>query len=83
MSAKNNRFTYSLFWNCGLILLGSLIQAIGFKALGEPQGFVPGGLFGVATLIHYTTGILNTGVIYFLLNIPMFILGYIFSYNFV
>lgn len=69
---------YSILWNCGLIIIGSLIQAIGFKALGEAQGFVPGGLFGTATLIHYTTGALNTGIIYILLNIPMFILGYIY-----
>ena len=69
---------YSVLWNCGLIIIGSLIQAIGFKALGEAQGFVPGGLFGTATLIHYTTGALNTGIIYILLNIPMFILGYIY-----
>lgn len=78
MTEKKNQITYSLFWNCALILIGSFIQAVGFKALGEPQGFVPGGLFGVATLIHYTTGLANTGFIYLLLNIPMFILGYIF-----
>lgn len=69
---------YTMFWNCGLIVVGALIQAIGFKALGEIQGFVPGGLFGTATLIYYKTGILNTGGIYLLLNIPMFILGYMY-----
>jgi len=69
---------YSILWNCCLIIVGSLIQAIGFKALGEAQGFVPGGLFGTATLIHYTTGALDTSIIYMLLNIPMFILGYIY-----
>lgn len=72
------KLPYSVFWNCSLIVIGSLIQAIGFKALGEVQGFVPGGLFGTATLIYYLTGLLNTGLIYMLLNIPMFILGYIF-----
>ena len=69
---------YSILWNCCLIIVGSLIQAIGFKALGEAQGFVPGGLFGTATLIHYTTGALDTSIIYMLLNIPMFILGYMY-----
>lgn len=72
------KLPYSVFWNCSLIVFGSLIQAMGFKALGEVQGFVPGGLFGTATLIYYNTGLLNTGLIYMLLNIPMFILGYIF-----
>ena len=78
MSPKKSLITYSLFWNCGLILIGSFIQAIGFKALGEPQGFVPGGLFGVSTLIQYKTGFTNTGLIYLLFNITMFVLGYIF-----
>jgi len=78
MSPKKSLITYSIFWNCGLIIIGSFIQAIGFKALGEPQGFVPGGLFGISTLVHYKTGFSNTGLIYLLLNIPMFILGYIF-----
>lgn len=72
------KFPYSVFWNCCLIVVGSLIQAIGFKSLGEVQGFVPGGLFGMATLIHYLTGALNSGWIFMLLNIPMFILGYIY-----
>lgn len=72
------KMPYSVLWNCALIICGSLIQAIGFKALGEVQGFVPGGLFGTATLIQYTTGTLDTGSIYLLLNIPMFILGYIY-----
>ena len=78
MSAIARKLPYSVFWNCGLIVVGALIQAIGFKALGEAQGFVPGGLFGTATLIYYKTGELNTGLIYILLNIPMFILGYIY-----
>jgi len=78
MSKIVRKLPYSVCWNCILIVCGSLIQAIGFKALGEVQGFVPGGLFGTATLIYYKTGLLNTALIYMLLNIPMFILGYIF-----
>jgi len=78
MSAITRKLPYSVCWNCILIVAGALVQAIGYKALGEVQGFVPGGLFGTATLIHYKTGLLNTGLIYMLFNIPMFILGYIF-----
>ncbi|RLB66376.1 MAG: YitT family protein, partial [Deltaproteobacteria bacterium] len=72
------KLPYTVFWNCCLIVVGALIQAIGFKALGQTQGLVPGGLFGTATLIYYKTEVLNTGLIYMLLNIPMFILGYIY-----
>ncbi len=78
MATIARKLPYSVLWNCGLIVIGALIQAIGFKALGETQGFVPGGLFGTATLIYYKTGELNTGLIFMLLNIPMFILGYIY-----
>ena len=78
MTAIARKLPYSVLWNCALIVTGALIQAIGFKALGETQGFVPGGLFGTATLIYYTTGAFNTGLIFMLLNIPMFILGYIY-----
>jgi uncharacterized membrane-anchored protein YitT (DUF2179 family) len=78
MNSIARKAPYSVLWNGTLILVGTLIQAIGFKALGEVQGFVPGGLFGTATLIQYKTGFLNTGVIYMILNIPMFILGYMY-----
>ena len=78
MNAIARKLPYSVAWNCGLIVIGTFIQAIGYKALGEVQGFVPGGLFGISTLIHYLTDGLNTGIIYILLNIPMFIIGYIY-----
>lgn len=78
MANITRKLPYTVFWNCSLIVVGSLIQAVGFKALGQVQGFVPGGLFGTATLIYYKTGVLNSGLIYMLLNIPMFILGYIY-----
>ena len=78
MNAMATKLPYSVSWNCALILVGTFIQAIGYKALGEVQGFVPGGLFGTATLIQYNIDMLNTGIIYMLLNIPMFILGYIY-----
>lgn len=78
MSDDKHRFVYSIFWNCGLITVGSLIQAIVLKAIAIPHNFVPGGLFGVGSLIYYNTGWLNPGLLYLLLNVPMFVLGYLF-----
>ncbi|MEZ4484535.1 MAG: YitT family protein [Syntrophotaleaceae bacterium] len=78
MSEDKTRYVYSVFWNCGLIAVGTLIQAIALKAVGIPHNFVPGGLFGVGSLIYYKTHLLNPGQLYLLLNVPMFILGYIF-----
>ena len=71
------KLPYSLIWNCTLIVSGSIIQGIGFKAIGEAHQFVPGGLFGVSSLFYYLTGTLNPGLYYLLFNIPMFVLGYI------
>ncbi len=76
MTAEKNRFVYSIFWNCGLIIVGSLIQAIALKSVAIPHQFVPGGLFGVASWLYYITGWFNPGVLYLLFNIPLFVLGY-------
>lgn len=78
MSDDKSKFVYSIFWNTALIALGSLIQAIALKSIAIPHQFVPGGLFGVGSLIYYKTNFLNPGFLYLLLNVPMFILGYIF-----
>lgn len=71
-------FSYSVFWNCFLIVTGSLICVLGLKCIAEPHEFVPGGLFGLAFFIYYIIDMGNPGVIYALLNIPMFILARFF-----
>ncbi|MDA3902843.1 MAG: YitT family protein [Desulfuromusa sp.] len=78
MSDKKRKYVYSVFWNCGLIIIGSLIQTVAIKGIATPHQFVPGGLFGIASLIHYLTHWLNPGLLFLCLNIPMFILGYLF-----
>jgi len=78
MADKKIKLVYSVFWNCGLIIIGSLIQVIVLKGIAAPHQFIPGGLFGISSLIFYLTDWLNPGIIYLLLNIPMFILGYLF-----
>ena len=78
MTAQKSKFVYSIFWNCALIVVGSIIQTIVLKGLAAPQQFIPGGVFGIASLINYQTGWLNPGLLYLGLNIPLFILGYLF-----
>jgi uncharacterized membrane-anchored protein YitT (DUF2179 family) len=70
-------FSYDLWWNLLLITVGSLLVAVGIKSLAVPHGFIPGGLFGLATLVYYATGVLNPGWIYMLFNIPLFILAWV------
>lgn len=78
MNDKKRKFVYSVFWNCGLIIVGSLIQTTVLKGIAAPHQFIPGGLFGIASLLHYLTNWMNPGLLYLCLNIPMFILGYLF-----
>jgi len=78
MTKEKSKFVYSVFWNCALITGGSLIQTLALKGIAIPHHFVPGGLFGVSSLIYYLADLLNPGLIYLLLNIPLFVLGYIF-----
>ena len=70
------RFYYTPAWNVLLVLTGSVIMGFGLKAIAYSFGFMQGGVFGVALLGYYYTGVLSPGLIYFLLNIPLFLLGW-------
>ena len=70
-------FTYSIWWNIFLISVGSTICAIAVKSLAVPHEFLAGGVFGLASLIYYKSGVLSPGWIYFALNIPLFVFALI------
>lgn len=57
-----------------LIVTGSFLSAVAFNSLLIPNQLLSGGLGGVAVLFHYLSG-WRTSVIYFVLNIPIFLLG--------
>lgn len=76
MQFKN--ITYSIPWNLFLITLGSIIFSIGLKAIVIPNSMITGGFSGAGILIYYYSGIFTPGIWYLLLNIPVFILGWIF-----
>ncbi len=75
---KFNNAILQIFWNLLLITLGSLFFAIGAEAILVHHKFIIGGLYGTGLLIFYQTGTLSPGIWYFLLNIPLFIIGWIF-----
>jgi len=72
------KITYSIPWNLFLITLGSIIVGIGLKAIVIPHGLITGGFSGAGILIYYYTQWLTPGIWYFILNIPVFILGWLF-----
>ena len=65
-------------WNLFLLTIGPLVLAIGIKAVAIPHGLITGGFSGLSLLIYYTFGELSPGLWYFVLNIPLFIAGWIF-----
>ncbi len=56
------------------ILLGSLICGISYNVFIIPHKMLSGGLSGIALIINYVTGI-KPGMMLFMLNIPVFLLG--------
>jgi uncharacterized membrane-anchored protein YitT (DUF2179 family) len=61
-----------------LISSGSVICAIAVNGILIPKHFLSGGFTGLAMLIHYMLPALPVGVIYFLLNVPVFIVGWMY-----
>ena len=61
-----------------LIASGSILFALGVKALIVPQSLLASGLTGFALLIYYKWPVLPLGWIYFCINVPIFALGWKF-----
>jgi uncharacterized membrane-anchored protein YitT (DUF2179 family) len=76
MSKTKRHYSQSIPYNLMLLTFGSVIFGIGVKAIALPHGFISGGLSGLSLLIYYWTGRLSPGSIYFLINIPIFVLGW-------
>ena len=72
-----HRFISSILWNLFLILAGSIVFGIGLKAIAIPQGFITGGLSGLTLLIYYVSELMSPGLWYLIVNIPMFLIGWI------
>jgi uncharacterized membrane-anchored protein YitT (DUF2179 family) len=72
------RFLSRAIWNLGLITLGSVLCAVAVNGILIPQGFVSGGVTGLALVIHYLLPSLPVSGLYFFLNIPLFAFGWIF-----
>lgn len=69
-------YRYSVGWNLMLLTVGSLIFITGINGVVIHHNFIPGGLFGTCLLIYYKTGWLSPGILFFLINIPLCVLGW-------
>jgi uncharacterized membrane-anchored protein YitT (DUF2179 family) len=65
-----------VLWNLLLISLGSALCVLGINGILLPRQFLSGGFTGLALIIHYLSPALSVGLIYFALNVPVFIVGW-------
>ncbi|HON62507.1 MAG TPA: YitT family protein [Deltaproteobacteria bacterium] len=65
-----------IFLNGVLLVVGSIICAVAVNGILIPQNFLSSGFTGASLIIHYLVPTLSVGVIYLLLNIPLFIAGW-------
>lgn len=70
-------FSFSVPWNLFLITVGGFVFSLGFKAVLMPHGFLAGGFAGASQLCAIFSGLLTPGWWYLLLNVPVFILGWV------
>lgn len=57
------------------IVLGSVIGALAYPLFLIPNNIAPGGITGIATVLHYLFGF-SVGITSLFLNIPMFLVGF-------
>ncbi len=63
-------------WNLFLLSAGSVICVVGINGILIPQEFLSGGFTGLAIGLHYLTPRLPVSWLYFLLNVPLYLLGW-------
>jgi len=70
--------TKQVLWNLVLIAVGSMLCATGINGILIPQQFLSGGVTGVALVISYLIPSLPVALLYSLLNIPIYALGWMY-----
>lgn len=68
----------TVWWNLALLTIGGVLFSLGMNAIAVPHGFISGGIFGTGIYIYYATGVLSPAMWYLLLNLPIFVLGWLF-----
>jgi uncharacterized membrane-anchored protein YitT (DUF2179 family) len=67
-------FTSKLMKSYALILGGTFCTALAFVYFISPYKIVPGGVYGIAIVLHHLYGF-NTGVVAFVFSIPLVAIG--------
>jgi uncharacterized membrane-anchored protein YitT (DUF2179 family) len=67
-----------LIWNLFLITFGSVLCACAINGILIPNRFLAGGVSGLSLFIFYLAPAVPVGISNFLLNIPLFVVGWLF-----
>jgi len=73
---KEKVFSMAWFKSYSLIIIGTLIMATAYVLFVSPFRFAPGGVYGIAIVLHHTMG-LPIGVMGLIMDIPLTIIGFI------
>lgn len=68
----------SIGWQLLLITTGCVLFSFGAKAILVNHNFIMGGFYGTCLMIHYTTGWLSPGILFFCISAPVLGVGYFF-----
>ncbi|KKY02974.1 MULTISPECIES: YitT family protein [Paraclostridium] len=77
MSQVNNTLEENIALRYLVIIIGITISSIGINGFLKPAHLLGGGVAGLSVALNFVTH-MNIGVLSFLINIPIFILGFIF-----
>jgi uncharacterized membrane-anchored protein YitT (DUF2179 family) len=67
----------TVLFNLFLIVTGIIVFVIGMNSILIPNNLLGTGVSGVAILIHYLFPAADVGIVYFLLNIPLMLIGWL------
>ena len=59
-----------------LMVIGSFMIAVAINGFLRPHGFLSGGMAGTSLIVYYEWQGIPFGMLYFLLNVPVFALGF-------
>jgi uncharacterized membrane-anchored protein YitT (DUF2179 family) len=75
---KGKKTAKEVTLNILLMFAGSVVCAIAVNGILIPNKFMSGGFTGIALVIHYIFPPFSIGLIYLIINIPVFILGWLY-----
>lgn len=76
MIHKINDIRFTVSWNLFLMTVGAVLFVTGMNGIVVHHSFIPGGLYGLCLFLHYKMNLLSPGILFLLINIPFYVLGW-------